>query len=669
MLLVGTFGLSSKEETVNHKLVVGSNFGLNLNSSEFKNLGSSNTCCLGFESGFGTGLNFALGYGYMIDESLMLGIGVDFTNHNSDFLEYESETINLDGSTKSDARIEQKVISELSSIGVNLMATIELFDNFDAGIGYRLGIPNDLTYRQTETLLDPTDGVFQQTQSRIRNDESGIIVNNLSHSIVSKLAYRISTSNDNKTYLSPNISFNIGLNTINDEMNLRPNSINFGLDYTYSIVENEKDIIDDKKSKSDFSSSLVAVNDDFAVMTQITEKKSRIVLKPVSSDENRKHQDKTEIVLDELKSLRMLPILNYVFFDKDSSSLPIRYSLLTKKDSYKFNTNNLFDVETIDIYHHILNIIGERMKEYSDSKLKIIGTKSSVETGELAKILPIERAKTIRNYLVNVWGIDLKRLQISSIDSPIIPSSGNSLESIEENQRVELYSDNDQLLNPLLLQDTLYSPVTKKVTFFTVIDTNIKVFSWYLTIFDDENSPIFESNGRSIPPLTNEFVVTEEIAAKIKNKNILTYRFDLQSENEENESVTGRIPISIISLQDKESAKRDDKRIDKYSLILFEFDKYELNKKNQEILKIVDKNISNKSELIISGFSDKIGEASYNKELSKKRTEAVAKEFPNIANKELFPYGESIILFNNNLAEGRFYSRTVQIKAITPIEK
>ena len=669
MLLVGAFGLSSKEDSVNHKLIVGINFGLNLNGSDFNNLGASNTCCSGFGSGFGTGLNFALGYGYMLDENLMLGVGVDYSNLNSDFIENETESISLDGISKSDAKIEQKVISELSSIGINLMASMELFENFDAGIGYRLGLPNDLTYNQTETLLEPSEGVFKETQSRIRSDESGTIANNLSHSIVSKIAYRINTSKDNNSYLSPNVSFNVGLNSINEEMNLRPNSINFGVEFTYSIVENEKEIKEDKKTKTVSSNDLLAYDEDLAANIKEDEKKTRIVLKPVSSDENKKHQDRTEIILDEIKSLRMLPILNYVFFDKDSSNLPIRYSLLTKKDSYNFNTNNLFEVETIDIYHHILNIIGERMKEYSDAKLKIIGTKSSIETGELSKVLPIERAKTIRNYLANTWGIALDRLDISSVDSPYIPSSGNSQESIEENQRVEFYSDNNQLLSPLLLQDTLYSPVTKKVTFYTVVDSNINISSWVLTVFDDENSPIYETSGRSTPPLTNDFFITEEIAAKIKNKNMLTYRFDLLSEGEENESVTGRIPISIISLQDKESTKKDDKRIDKYSLILFEFDKYELNKKNQEILKIVKSNISSKSELIISGYSDKIGEASYNKELSKKRTEAVAKEFSQISKKELFPYGESIILFNNNIPEGRFYSRTVQIKAITPIKK
>lgn len=93
-----------------------------------------------------------------------------------------------------------------------------------------------------------------------------------------------------------------------------------------------------------------------------------------------------------------------------------------------------------------------------------------------------------------------------------------------------------------------------------------------------------------------------------------------------------------------------------------------MNEKNKEIIEIIRKNINKDSELIISGYSDKIGDSDYNKELSKKRTESVSSVFPE-NKKELYPYGESIILFNNKLPEGRFYSRTVIINATTPIKK
>ncbi|MFA7326456.1 MAG: OmpA family protein [Candidatus Kapaibacterium sp.] len=668
LIIIGYFGLSSKEDVSEHTVYVGSNFGLNLYGSDFKNLGNANTCCPGFTSGFGTGLNFGVGYNYLVGETTWLFLGLDYTNMNSDFIINETEQINLLGTNKKDATIEQKVVAELSSVGISLGTIYQLFESFDVSFGYRLGLPNDLSYRQTEILVAPSDGVFQETGNRTRTDVSGVIANDVYHSLIGKLAYRLYTSSNKLTYLNPNVSFNIALNSTNEEMNLTPNSINFGVDWAYNIVgSSANDAILEKSIESKPKETIV--NDTVAPV--ITEKKSdtpKVIIRPITIDKNDKRQDRNEVLIDEVKSIRMVPLLNYIFFEKDSSSMPIRYSTLNKKESYSFNSNNLFEVNTIDIYHHLLNIIGERMMANPKSKLSIVGTKSVNEIGDLAKILPIERAKTVRDYLANTWGIAEKRLVISAIDKPTVPSTSSEIESIEENQRVELYSNDDNLLDPLLLNDTLYTPITKEINFYTVLDTNVKDFSWNFKVFSDENSPYFEESGRLEPPLKTQFIITEDIANKIKDKEELTYRFDLIRATEERENVTGRINVTINYLEKKERDKVNDVRIDKYSLILFDFDKYELSKKNSEILDIVKENITNKSSLQISGYSDKIGDSEYNKTLSKKRTESVSAQFPN-NKKELFPYGESIIIYNNNLPEGRFYSRTVTIKAITPVKK
>lgn len=668
LVLIGTFGLSSKEESKTHTAFIGSNLGLNLYGSDFSNLGNANTCCPGFTSGFGTGLNFGAGYNYLIDDGYWLFLGLDYTNMNSSFITIENEQINLQGTNKNDAQIEQKVASEINSLGISFGAMYELFESFDASLGYRLGLPSDLSYRQTEILVAPNDGVFKETGNRTRTDVSGLIENNVYHSIVGKLAYRLYTSSNKSTYLNPNISFNIGLNSTNDEMNLTPNSINFGVDWAYSFSSsvNSPDI----PTKPITTEPKKVIEKDI-VTSNIEEKKTdtpKVIIRPVTIGQDNKRQDRNEVIIDEVKSIRMVPLLNYIFFEKDSSNLPVRYSTFNKKESYNFNSNNLFEVNTLDIYHHLLNIIGERMMANPKTKLSIVGTKSEIEDGELAKILPIERAKTIRNYLVNTWGIADKRLMISSLDKPSLPSTSSEKESIEENQRVELYSTDEVLLAPLLLNDTLYTPITKEIDFYTILDTNVKDFSWNFRVFSDENSPYYDESGRLEPPLTTKIILSEDIAGQIKNNNELLYRFDLVNALEERENVTGRINVTINSLEQKEREKANDIRIDKYSLILFDFDKFELNDKNSKILSIVKKNITKDSELLISGYSDKIGDYDYNKTLSKKRTESVSLQFPN-NKKELFPYGESIILFNNNLPEGRFYSRTVTIKAITPIKK
>lgn len=395
---------------------------------------------------------------------------------------------------------------------------------------------------------------------------------------------------------------------------------------------------------------------------------TKIIIKPITIGKNKKVQDVNQVELDQVKSKQMIPLLNYIFFEKDSTVLPLRYSSISKKGTLSFDIQNLFGENTIDIYHHILNIVGERMKKNPQSTLKIIGTKSEVEIGKKSEIIGIERAKTVRDYLASVWGISEDRLKISSIASPYLPSKGTEIESIEENQRVELYSDED-ILKPLILNDTLYTPITQKITFYTIVDTNINVYSWELDITDDGDKEVFEDDGDGVPPLTTSFKLNEEIAQKIKNSSRLTYRFELTDENNEHQVVTGSFPITIKTLSQKESQNLLDRSIDKYSLILFSSDNYVLDKKNIEIINYIKSHITNETKLIISGYSDVIGNEEYNMKLSKKRTELVFSQFSDNENKEEYPYGESIKIYNNNNPEGRFYSRTVLIRAVTPIHK
>ncbi|MER3328162.1 MAG: hypothetical protein RIF34_01185, partial [Candidatus Kapaibacterium sp.] len=221
---------------------------------------------------------------------------------------------------------EQKVITEISSLGISIGTMYELFESFDASLGYRLGLPNDLNYRQTEILVAPSDGVFKETGSRTRTDVSGLITNNMYHSLVGKLAYRLYTSNDKSTYLNPNISFNVGLNSTNEEMKMTPNSISFGVDWAYSFSgSSSNDVIPQKtiepEPKKVIENDIIALN--------IDEKNSdtpKVIIRPLTIDNNNKRQIRNEVIIDEVKSLRMVPLLNYIFFEKDSSNLPIRYS-------------------------------------------------------------------------------------------------------------------------------------------------------------------------------------------------------------------------------------------------------------------------------------------------------------------------------------------------------
>ena len=93
---------------------------------------------------------------------------------------------------------------------------------------------------------------------------------------------------------------------------------------------------------------------------------------------------------------------------------------------------------------------------------------------------------------------------------------------------------------------------------------------------------------------------------------------------------------------------------------MFDVDKYELNEENKNYLQQLIPEVTPTSRLTITGYTDRTGDAAYNQTLSLNRARSVAREIgsPNVTIKGV---GESRPLYDNNLPEGRFYNRTVEV--------
>ena len=81
--------------------------------------------------------------------------------------------------------------------------------------------------------------------------------------------------------------------------------------------------------------------------------------------------------------------------------------------------------------------------------------------------------------------------------------------------------------------------------------------------------------------------------------------------------------------------------------------------------------IKSTSQTTITGTTDRLGEADYNIELSKSRALSVRDYLlsiqPTLQLKEVKGIGASILPFDNNVPEGRYYCRTVSIEVKTPV--
>jgi len=110
------------------------------------------------------------------------------------------------------------------------------------------------------------------------------------------------------------------------------------------------------------------------------------------------------------------------------------------------------------------------------------------------------------------------------------------------------------------------------------------------------------------------------------------------------------------------------------NLIVFDFDKYQINPMNFQILRnFVANSIQENSEVRIIGSTDILGSKEYNLQLSRQRAIKTQKTLqqikPTINFIEVEGIGDTNLKYDNTTPEGRFYSRTVLIEIKTPIIK
>jgi hypothetical protein len=111
------------------------------------------------------------------------------------------------------------------------------------------------------------------------------------------------------------------------------------------------------------------------------------------------------LVMEQIQTWDLYPLLNYVFFDLGSSKIPDRYILFKSPDQTRYFSDTTIAGGTLNKYYHILNIYGFRLKQYPDAKIEIVGTTDGTTPEEKRPGLSQERAQVVYDYFKNIWGI------------------------------------------------------------------------------------------------------------------------------------------------------------------------------------------------------------------------------------------------------------------------
>lgn len=374
-----------------------------------------------------------------------------------------------------------------------------------------------------------------------------------------------------------------------------------------------------------------------------------------------------------------LPLRNSVFFDEGSSEIPSRYIALNADQAASFKESVLEQEpgeslsgrssRQLNVYHHILNILGDRMRANSGASISLSG--ASAKGPSEGKAF----AESIKQYLVSVFAINPSRISTQGRTKPLIPSEqpGATRELTllrAGDRRVDIQSSSSELLmevggglmKPVQIVSTV-SPLDSQVV-LNVDGAKDLLKTWSVDI-TDENGTVVRRG-----PFTND-QESMTVASVLGDRAEGTYKLTMIGETKNGSTVTKEGTVYLKQQSDSiEKAFR-------YS-ILFDFDKSKtIASYNSFLTDVVSPLISNGSTVIIHGHTDVIGETNYNQTLSNKRANETQKIIESALSKAGISnvkfvtagFGEDLTRapFENNLPEERFYNRTVIID-IVPVK-
>ena len=386
-----------------------------------------------------------------------------------------------------------------------------------------------------------------------------------------------------------------------------------------------------------------------------------------------------QVKIEEIVYKNLKPFLSYIFFVENSSEIQSKYNQLNSKSVKDFNEFKMINSTALGIHYDALNIIGDRMLKTAKAKLTIIGCNANVnDEGDNLK-LSKARAETVKNYLVDVWKIDEKRLIINARNLPLNPSKKSTSNKLEqeaknqENRRVEFSAqgfEND-ILGPIICYDTVrhYIPDLVRIK-VTIKDTNLLINSWLLKagkeIFE-RDSKYYNDDYLDLPEYFEWNLSANRSTMPIIDQDI---NFEFKDhDNKEYRSKTYHLKVSKTKSTEFKYQYGEGFKNISYQTLYFDFDKSDIALKDKSYLEIIkNESIENTSKINITGYTDNLGPDKKNIELSKSRANSLAR-YINKKNINTIGVGASKPIFKNNTPEGRFLNRTVILNIQTPIEK
>jgi outer membrane protein OmpA-like peptidoglycan-associated protein len=380
-----------------------------------------------------------------------------------------------------------------------------------------------------------------------------------------------------------------------------------------------------------------------------------------------------EITITEERSLDVVPLLPYVFFAPNSSELQSRYRRLSGAETVGFNESALQD-STLGIYYNVLNIIGNRMRSYPEATITITGCREPLDDTGNEAALASSRAATVKQYLVSTWNIEPSRIRTESRVLPQAISNRQVNDGREENRRAEIASSDARILAPVQREYIQREVQPAAVVLVPKIQFGESLISWNSALSDEQNRTLWEQQGAGSPSDDLVWNIDKNAVAgqtkMVRGTTTLTALLNTLDDEGHILSASREIPVrKIIRGRRFNGEVVRDSVLERYALMFFDFDTPKISDFNTQVMQLIQSRMRISSSVRITGLTDRIGSEEYNKTLSLQRAQAIGQGIRSrIVPEVLTTTGAGeLLIYNNDLPEGRFYNRTVIVEIATPI--
>jgi outer membrane protein OmpA-like peptidoglycan-associated protein len=648
---------------------------------DFYDLPGAPSCCPHYgEESKGSGAYFGLTYELSLLERLLLGLRVNFNYFNSEFNVREKTDIRIGDEIKPGFFIHN-LKTDMTTLEFESYLRFYLFDNFSIWGGGFVAPFLTKSYEQYEKIESPKGAVFSDTKTKTRNQKSGNFdgsVKGIWGGLTGGVGYDLPLNKSKSWFITPEISYNLGLTDIVDSISWKANALKFGVSISYApkpeiipeilnkkivkidtITINESEYLYDtfKAGKSDTNLYVEKIDNKIINYTKINQTdtiyKKRIYTVNINPSAPT-IQIKTKLVTQAFQNL------DAVFFENSSNKLQSNYNML--RVSSQFDINGIEPLP-INLHNNMLNIVGYRMRQYPKTTIHLKGfIDSTTENKNLA--LAYSRAQTIKDYLSTVWQIDSARILIKYDKNcyPALQTLTKNDSGFAENRRVQIIPDNPEILAPLKREnfEEIVEVAPREFQISTSGTDPRGINSWEIDGYQDKYLA-FKFSGEKMPEKITA-TISDSMARSLNSSLPLDIMFVVNAAN-------GAKAFANKTLEIKKDTS--DIKVSRLALILFDVASDKIPSAAVPEIKEFLKTLKPDSKIRVLGYSDVLGGEEFNMKLSINRATAAAelikklhKNVNIIEAKGLgcseFPPG---INSYNTCAE-RFLSRTVLIEII-----